>query len=301
MKKMEDVGIGRVIDDSRQVYDRVASGAEAFAVGGLDSLLNISETEELNLLLESIYHRVSDSLSPTQFQESLVRILGLFDPRNIDNSLSLLGRVEFDYGNLIAEFYDELDSSTYAAFSEPDLAALMHRLVSLIWTQGDIAIMRSADDRAEILNAIGGAEIGLADSPRGSEYRNVVTKWVDFVTSALTMEYDDAGRPSGLHVFEAGGSFFVSRFGNYGVFGGGAVAYYGLSGLDDAWMYLSGSATFVAGAFSAKMAIPTVPSVSTYNGDTISLVFEPVSAVPEPSSTALLGLGGLALLLRRRR
>ena len=35
--------------------------------------------------------------------------------------------------------------------------------------------------------------------------------------------------------------------------------------------------------------------------DVAAVTIAPVVAVPEPSSTALLGLGGLALILRRRR
>jgi len=46
------------------------------------------------------------------------------------------------------------------------------------------------------------------------------------------------------------------------------------------------------GTFSATTTVPTG------NPGSFSMTF---SAVPEPSSTALLGLGGLALLLRRRR
>ena len=64
---------------------------------------------------------------------------------------------------------------------------------------------------------------------------------------------------------------------------------------------LSGSSMFenvrlgelgvVEGAYSATLA----------SGDTITLIIPFVEAVPEPTSAAMLGLGGLALLRRRRR
>jgi hypothetical protein len=64
---------------------------------------------------------------------------------------------------------------------------------------------------------------------------------------------------------------------------------------------------FTANTFEFWGVVDTVTSFSTLtfspNANTGELMIDSVSygAVPEPSSTALLGLGGLALLLRRRR
>ena len=46
---------------------------------------------------------------------------------------------------------------------------------------------------------------------------------------------------------------------------------------------------------------PVVLWTANGSGDTISVALAPAATVPEPSTTALLGLGGLALMLRRRR
>ncbi|MFC5050146.1 PEP-CTERM sorting domain-containing protein [Rubritalea spongiae] len=53
---------------------------------------------------------------------------------------------------------------------------------------------------------------------------------------------------------------------------------------------------------TADGAVSTGSSPSIVNGLlTITYTYDSVVAVPEPSSTALLGLGGMALILRRRR
>ena len=69
----------------------------------------------------------------------------------------------------------------------------------------------------------------------------------------------------------------------------GTLTVAGLTETDYEALYTAGDLTF-AGDNSATFA-----DVFEVSGNTLSLV------VPEPSSTALLGLGGLALILRRRK
>ena len=69
----------------------------------------------------------------------------------------------------------------------------------------------------------------------------------------------------------------------------GELTVTGLTATDYEAFYTAGDLTF-AGDNSAAFA-----DVFEVSGNTLSLV------VPEPSSTALLGLGGLALILRRRK
>jgi hypothetical protein len=63
-----------------------------------------------------------------------------------------------------------------------------------------------------------------------------------------------------------------------------------------------GTPTFFVGSFTADS---TSQGFQAYNtGDTagfLNAVSVRTTLVPEPSSTALLGLGGLALILRRRK
>ncbi len=63
---------------------------------------------------------------------------------------------------------------------------------------------------------------------------------------------------------------------------------------------LNGTLTFTGHSFASLGLTPSpIPFTWTFaNTDTVKMT---VAAVPEPSSTALLGLGGLALMLRRRR
>ena len=61
----------------------------------------------------------------------------------------------------------------------------------------------------------------------------------------------------------------------------------------------TGAEEFIGLVFSSKSGIGTGNFQAQYNVD--NLVVSDTTVIPEPSSTALLGLGGLAFLLRRRR
>ncbi len=63
------------------------------------------------------------------------------------------------------------------------------------------------------------------------------------------------------------------------------------------WLEISNNGTVVANARSFQITYGSVLGNDAY-ADNISFSITPV---PEPSSTALLGLGGLALILRRRK
>jgi hypothetical protein len=67
--------------------------------------------------------------------------------------------------------------------------------------------------------------------------------------------------------------------------------------LDDGLTFLSS----FSGAYTATGLPPTVALERISYIDNNSLIWATAAAVPEPSSTALLGLGTLGLLLRRRR
>ncbi len=63
------------------------------------------------------------------------------------------------------------------------------------------------------------------------------------------------------------------------------------------------SFTFTAGAATETLSIAyNATNGSSYTGfNSTNFKVTPVNPVPEPSSAALLGLGGLALILRRRK
>jgi hypothetical protein len=82
----------------------------------------------------------------------------------------------------------------------------------------------------------------------------------------------------------------------------------------DGSLYTGGSGDFVlidtySNGLLSTFSSPTVTGFSSGynvqlvqdNGDTDDRIYLSITAVPEPSSTALLGLGGLALMLRRKR
>jgi len=102
-----------------------------------------------------------------------------------------------------------------------------------------------------------------------------------------------AARDSGLFVDVAGGGFNqfgVTDNGNNGINGGGVS-------FTDSVMVASGELVTYRLAFADKTNTSQNLQSATRIGDLqISAV-----AVPEPSSTALLGLGGLAFILRRRK
>lgn len=58
---------------------------------------------------------------------------------------------------------------------------------------------------------------------------------------------------------------------------------------------------FISGNAIVSDAFNVVSIISTEAGNNISNLTFSSNAVPEPSSTALLGLGGLALIMRRRK
>lgn len=66
---------------------------------------------------------------------------------------------------------------------------------------------------------------------------------------------------------------------------------------------VNGNATSYIGTFTTGAAETTVEfqATNTPNDSTINLSALQVRTVPEPSSTALLGLGGFALIMRRRK
>ena len=69
-----------------------------------------------------------------------------------------------------------------------------------------------------------------------------------------------------------------------------------------AWTFTTTSGINLAGTGTANLAIDTLRFANGGGGDiAVDNFAVDISAVPEPSSSALLGLGGIALMLRRRK
>ncbi|BDS07209.1 hypothetical protein NT6N_22490 [Oceaniferula spumae] len=98
--------------------------------------------------------------------------------------------------------------------------------------------------------------------------------------------------PTGLRITDGEGNAFASVTGleNAGTGGDGAA-----DRATPNWVFFD---VDLDGATSGKFGIETQQRLSTQGGGFTGFT---IDAVPEPSTTALLGLGGLALIMRRRK
>jgi hypothetical protein len=113
--------------------------------------------------------------------------------------------------------------------------------------------------------------------------------------SAFTLTLTDG--PLGTQVVtESGVSFLIT--GNGGSISGGVIT----TGANPVMVfYNSADATYVTSTLiGLGSSVGGSEGALQLTGQVSDISFEP-TAVPEPSSTALLGLGGLALILRRRK
>jgi hypothetical protein len=195
----------------------------------------------------------------------LVRVSGSFYPPSIDlrNGTLNLNRAEnYAYGNTFT--IGDGDLTTAAVFN-------MAATIDLNWAGSNL--------KTYVVNADGTLSFGANFEWSNSASQDAVLQLLGgAVTSSSTISglTDDTGD---YVSFEAAGSTFTAGFGG---------SFVDETAVTDAF----------GDSFRLGGALALDGSTLSYkdNGGTFT-----VSVVPEPSTTALLGLGGLALILRRRK
>lgn len=197
---------------------------------------------------------------------------------------SLIADRELSLSNLLLNsgFEDGLTSWTTSAVGpDPDAA---------------VAIRTASPDAAE-----GSAYIFGDDTPSFTAYQDV-----DLVAAGFSAATIDLG---GLNALFGGYQAGYTNDGDYGVIslefldGGGSSL--GLSSLDAytselSWAKQSGTVDVLSGTRTIRYSF-TGTRLNGINNDAYLDLASLIVTVPEPSSVTLLGLGGLAVALRRRR